>query len=306
MSYRIDPRLRLTHEVRRIATEELEGALGHLATLGENPDKALHECRKRLKSVRALVRLVRSGDAKFAQAENALCRKASTRLAAQRGAAALVETLDRLAAEYPEEAAGGALGPVREELVARHATLLDQDLRKAAAAASAACRTGLRRLEGIDLPDHPEAAADVLADGVRTTMQRARKSLRRSKERGEPVDFHDLRKAVKAHARHLALLKKVWPSPVKPRIKALDALGQKLGDLNDLFVLRALFHDVERPLGKRTRVPDKLALRSERKLRKKCLAEASELFHDSPKRSAKGVARTVRRGMAKQAPDAAS
>ena len=121
MSYRIDPRLPLTHEIRRIATEKLESALGHLATAGTDPDKALHDCRKRLKSVRALIRLVRSGDPKFARAQNARCQKASARLAAPREAAALVETLDRLAEEYPGEAAGGTLDPIRNELLARHA-----------------------------------------------------------------------------------------------------------------------------------------------------------------------------------------
>jgi len=299
MSYRIDPRLPLNLEVRRIATEELEGALGHLAAAEADPDKALHECRKRLKSVRALVRLVRSGDKKCASAANKLCQKASARLAAPRGAAALVETLDRLAADHPDQAAGGTLGTLRDELVSRHAAMLDKDFRKAVGAATTSCRTALRRLEDIDLPESPEAAADVIAEGVRSTMQRARKSLRRSRERGEPGDFHDLRKAVKAHSRHLALLRNVWPSRVKDRIKALDELGARLGDLNDIFVLRTLIKDGKRPPG--AQVPDKLAQRSERRLRKHCLADASALFRDSPKRTAKSVARTVRQDMAKAA-----
>jgi len=301
MSYRINPRLPLTWEVRRIATEELEGALGHLAAADADPDKALHECRKRLKSVRALVRLVRSGDPKFAGAENRLCQKAAARLAASRGAAALVETLDGLAADHPDEAAGGTLGTLRDELVSRHVAMLDKDLRKAVGAASTACRTALRRLEDIDLPESSEAAADVLAEGVRSTMQRARKSLRRSRERGEPDDFHDLRKAVKAHSRHLALLKDVWPSPAKARIKALDELGARLGELHDIFELRALLREGEGEPGTRTRLPDKLARRSERRLRERCLADASALFHDSPRRIAKSVARTVRHDMAKGA-----
>lgn len=304
MSYRIDPRQPLTHEIRRIATEELESALGHLAAAGTDPDKALHDCRKRLKSVRALIGLVRAGDPKFARAQNARCQKASARLAAPREAAALVETLDRLAEEYPGEAAVGTLDPIRAELLARHASVLDQDLRKAVDAAAAACRTVLGRFDGLALPDQPEAAAEILAAGVRKTMQRARKALRHAKERGESGDFHDLRKAAKAHTRHLALLGKVWPSRVKPQIKALDGLGDRLGDLHDIFVLRALLHDDGRPLGSpaTTQLLDRLARRTERKLRKTCLRDAADLFHDSPKRSAKSVARKIRRGMAEAAP----
>ncbi len=144
----------------------------------------------------------------------------SAKLAGPREAAALIETLDRLAAEFPEETTGGALEPVRDKLVARHAGVLGKDLTKAVGAAAASCRTGLTRLEKMNLPDHPEAAADILADGLRATMRRARKALENAKDRGDPSDFHDLRKAVKAHAKHLTLLKKFWPSPVKPQLKA--------------------------------------------------------------------------------------
>jgi len=303
MSYRIDPSLPLTLEIRRIATEELESALGHLATASADPDTALHDCRKRLKGVRALIRLIRSGSPEFARAENARCQEAAARLAAPREAAALVETLDRLAEEYPRQAGGGTLDPIRDELLARHASVLDQDLRKSVDAAAAACRTVLGRFESLDLPDQPEAAADILEAGVRKTMQRARKALRHAKERGDPGDFHDLRKAAKAHTRHLALLRKAWPSRVKPRIKALDALGERLGDLQDIFVLRALLHDDERAPESRTLKPllDRLAQRTERRLRKTCLRDAADLFHDSPKRSAKSVARKVRRGMGEAA-----
>jgi CHAD domain-containing protein len=306
MSYRIDPRLPLTSEVQRIAAEEIEDALKHLATAPDNPDKALHECRKRLKSIRALLRLVRSGDEAFARAENARYREISARLAGAREAAALIETVDRLADAFPKETADAALDPVRDRLVARRGGVVDDDLAKAVAPALAACKAGLRKIGKLALPDQPERAADVLAEGAGKTMRRARKALRKAKDRGEPEDFHDLRKAVKAHAMHLSLLKKFWPSPVKARRKAIDALGEKLGELHDIFVLRALLLDEAQPLGSRveTRLPDRLAKRMERKLGKICLAEASKLFNDDSRRTAKKLAREIGHDLAGQQPTA--
>jgi CHAD domain-containing protein len=306
MSYRIDPRLPLTSEVRRIAAEEIEDALKHLATAPDNPDKALHECRKRLKSIRALLRLVRSGDEAFARAENARYREISARLAGAREAAALIETVDRLADAFPNETADGALDPVRDRLVARHGGVVDDDLAKTIAPTLAACKAGLRKIGKLALPDQPERAADVLAEGAGKTMRRARKALRKAKDRGEPEDFHDLRKAVKAHAMHLSLLKKFWPSPVKARRKAIDALGETLGELHDIFVLRALLLDEAQPLGSRaeTRLPDRLAKRMERKLGKICLAEASKLFNDDSKRTAKKLVREIGHDLAGQQPTA--
>ena len=67
MSYRIDPRLPLTGEVRRILAEEVGKALVHLDAAHDRPEQALHKCRKRLKNVRALLRLVRPGDETFCQ-----------------------------------------------------------------------------------------------------------------------------------------------------------------------------------------------------------------------------------------------
>lgn len=304
MSYRIDPGLPLTSEVRRIAAEEIEDALKHLAAAPDNPDKAFHECRKRLKSIRALLRLVRSGDEAFARAENARYREISARLAGAREAAALIETVDRLVDAFPKETADGALDSVRDRLVARRGGVVDDDLAKAIPPALAACKAGLRKIGKLALPDQPERAADVLAEGAGKTMRRARKALRKAKDRSEPEDFHDLRKAVKAHAMHLSLLKKFWPSPVKLRRKAIDALGEKLGDLHDIFVLRALLLDEAQPLGSRaeTRLPDRLAKRMERKLGKICLAEASKLFNDDSKRTAKKLVREIGHDLAEQQP----
>ena len=298
MSYRIDPRLPLTSEVRRIAAEEIDSALEHMAAASVNPDKALHECRKRLKSIRALLRLVRSGDEAFARAENARYREISSRLAGAREAAALIETLDRLEDAFPGETTDGALDLVRGRLVARRGAVMDDDLAKAVAPSVTACKGGLRRIAKLALPDQPERAADVLAEGAGKTIRRARKALRKAQDGGEPEDFHDLRKAVKAHAMHLSLLRRFWPSPVKARRKAIDALGEKLGELHDIFVLRALLVDEALPLGSRaeTRLLDRLAKRMERKLSKLCLTEASKLFNDDTRRSAKKLIREIERG----------
>ena len=119
MSFRIDPRLPLTAEVRRIAKDEIEGMLRHLASAPDSPDKAMHGCRKRIKRLRALLRLVRTGDPGFIREENARYRDISASLAGPREAAALIETIDRLADSFPEHAAAEAFEAMRGTLKAR-------------------------------------------------------------------------------------------------------------------------------------------------------------------------------------------
>ncbi|RWB26227.1 MULTISPECIES: CHAD domain-containing protein [unclassified Mesorhizobium] len=301
MSYRIDPRLPLTGEVRRILAEEIGKALVHLDAAHDRPEQALHKCRKRLKNVRALLRLVRSGDETFCRTENQCYRQVSALLAGPREATALVETIDRLAASFPEHGAGGGLDEVRDRLVARQQDLHGgAGLGAAIGAAIAACEEGIGRIDALALPDQPEQAADVLAEGARITLRRARKALDKAGSRGEADDFHDLRKAAKTHGMHLSLLGRLWPTPIKARRKAVDELGEMLGELHDVFVLRTLLEADDRPLGspQETRLLSKLLKRSEKSLKKTCLAAAADLFGDSPRRSTRKLARKVRDDLA--------
>ncbi|WP_027169997.1 CHAD domain-containing protein [Mesorhizobium sp. WSM3224] len=298
MSFRIDPRSPLTGEVRRILADEIGKAIGHLETAREKPEQGLHKCRKRLKSVRALLRLVRSGDEPFCQTENECYKQVSALLAGPREATALIEAVDRLAAEH---SAGSGLDPVRERLVLRqHELHAGPGLDAAINAAIAACREGLERIDRLALPDQPEHAADILADGARATLRRAKKALDKAQSRGEDEDFHDLRKAAKTHSMHLSLLGRLWPTPIKARRKAVDKLGEELGELHDVFVMRALLDAEGEPLGPAddTKLLRKLLKRSEKSLTKACLADAADLFGESPKRSAKKLARKARDDLA--------
>lgn len=301
MSFRIDPRLPLTGEVRRILADEIGKALGHLETARDKPEQGLHKCRKRLKSVRALLRLVRSGDESFCQTENECYKQVSALLAGPREATALIETIDRLASAFPEQTAGGGLDAVRERLVLRqHELHAGPGLDAAINAAVAACREGLERIDRLSLPDQPEQAADILAEGARATLRRAKKALDKAGTRGAADDFHDLRKAAKTHSMHLSLLGRLWPTPIKTRRKAVDKLGELLGELHDVFVMRALLAADGEPLGpaEDTKLLRKLLKRSEKSLGKACLADAADLFGDSPKRSAKKLARKARDDLA--------
>ncbi|RWK57393.1 CHAD domain-containing protein [Mesorhizobium sp.] len=301
MSYRIDPRLPLTGEVRRILAGEIGKALVHLDAARERPEQALHKCRRRLKKVRSLLRLVRPGDEIFCSTENQCYREVAALLAEPREATALIETIDRLAKNFPEQSAGGGLDAVRDTLVARqHELHGGAGLGGAIAAATAACEDGISRIDKLALPDQPEQAADVLAEGARITLRRARKALDKAGSRGDADDFHDLRKAAKTHGMHLSLLGRLWPTPIKARRKAVDELGEKLGELHDVFVLRTLLDAGERPLGspQETRLLSKLLRRSEKSLKKTCLVAATDLFGERPRRSTRKLARKARDDLA--------
>ncbi|NIR50351.1 hypothetical protein GWO43_17745 [candidate division KSB1 bacterium] len=59
MSYRLDDQETLPDGITRIATEQVGRALGQLTTGVDDRDEAVHDARKCLKKVRAVLRLVR-------------------------------------------------------------------------------------------------------------------------------------------------------------------------------------------------------------------------------------------------------
>ena len=293
MSFRLDPRLPLTSEARRIAGEETQKIIAHLESARQDPETGLHDARKRIKALRALLRLVRPGDEALCRAENARFRDISMSIAGPRQATALIETVDRLIAEFPDEADAAGLAGIR-------AMLVDHRARGAHAPAAlgaildsavAACRAGAAQLGTLSLPDLPEDAADVLAEGAKATLRQARKALKRARKRGLAEDFHELRKATKTHLEHLALLRKVWPGPVKARRERVDALGESLGNLHDVFVMQALIAARKPPFdGAEPKQMGRLLKRSEKALRKLCIAQAEELFEEKPGRAARKLA----------------
>ena len=94
MSYR--PRKKpLVREVRRVAREELEGTLKELLTVNDQArSTAVHEARKHLKKVRALIRLLRPATGKaFYKRENAAMRKRPSECRRSRDSHVRVQTI---------------------------------------------------------------------------------------------------------------------------------------------------------------------------------------------------------------------
>lgn len=286
MRDRIDPHATLAAEVRRIVGDEIAKATADLERARIKPESGFHQARKRLKKLRALFRLVRSADEPFWRAENVRLRDIARNLAGAREAAALVETVDRLAKAYPREISGGRLGPIRAALVRRHDRIAEDKngLDGLIDEAIQAIAEGRRAVEGCVLPEDTQAAADILADGAAAAIRRGLRSLDQTRKHGREDDFHELRKAVKDHSAHLAVLASFWPKPVRSRRKQVGELGDLLGELNDLFVLRELIDRQDESLGVNgdVRLLQRLLKRSEKKLRKQCLREAERLFDVRP------------------------
>jgi CHAD domain-containing protein len=231
MSYVFDQREALDVTVRRVAREELEDAIGKLHGGEDDRDTRIHDVRKDLKKLRALLRLLRSelGAATYAR-ENDGFRQLSHRLSGAREAAAIAATLQTLlASQHVSETRFSAL---REQLAERrretHAQGLDDGTLHAI---EHELRLALSRVSGWPL-ERPTWEA--VAPGFRRAYTRGKRAMRRAYQEPSAENFHEWRKRVKDHLYHTRLLSSIWPEPLKGRRAALDTLAELLGDDHDL------------------------------------------------------------------------
>ena len=215
--------------LRRIAREEAEGALKAVGGMGDLAPR-VHEMRKTVKKLRGLLRLVRPVFPE-AKAENAVLRDAGRGLSDLRDAAVQLSTIERLTQDLPEERRGRLLAPFQATAQAQDARA-GEHLLPAFGNAMAALRD---RSESWTL--HQDDW-DALEPGLSTTWSAARKALRAARHDPSPDALHEWRKRVKDHWYQARLLRPLWPRLMDPHIDAADELGEVLGQVNDLAVLR--------------------------------------------------------------------
>lgn len=230
----------LAPEIRRVARERVDAAIDDLEQPPAALHEGIHEARKRLKEIRALLRLVRSGSMRRTAAlENRWYRELAHRLAVARDAAALVEAWDGLAEGDAEAFTSAPFDAVRQWLVARaDAALRDGELDGAVRERIVGELHGARHR----VADWPlgHGGFDVAAEGLRRSYRRGRVAMREARRLGDADALHAWRRRVKDQWYHTQLLQAAWPRALKARRKALKRLSDALGDDHDLAVLEGL------------------------------------------------------------------
>ena len=81
-----------------------------------------------------------------------------------------------------------------------------------------------------------------LEKGLEASYRGAQKAFAIAYRKPDDEAYHELRKMVQAHWRHMSLIAKAWPEALDVRIAAARELSQLLGDDHDLSVLIAHVH----------------------------------------------------------------
>jgi CHAD domain-containing protein len=240
MSYRLRKKS-IAREVHRVAREQLEGALKEVLTVAEQSrSTAVHEARKHIKKIRALIRLLRPaiGDA-FYKRENAALRNAAQRMSSIRDAHVQVQTLKRLIARSPAHRT--TFARIHVVMVARLQQVLDESGKSNWCSQVAAdIERAISRLDDWPLQ---QLKAKAMRGGLKTACKKARRALAAARRDANDANLHELRKGIKDLWYGLQLLGGSQSAPIKTLTKRMRDLGEKLGNDHDLAMLLAARDD---------------------------------------------------------------
>jgi CHAD domain-containing protein len=246
---------------RRVVRKEIDKALAALAGGGTGPEeKAVHDARKRLKKVRAVLRLVRDGlGEKAYKRENAAYRDAARPLTEVRDARVLLDAFDGLAERFAEQAPADRFQEGRKELEARHREACDRVLREVTTFAQVSATLEAARDRIGDWPLRG-GGRQALKGGLKRTYKSGRRAFAAAQAGPTDEDLHEWRKQAKYLRHQLELFEPAWSPALEELTRQAHDLGDRLGDDHDLAMLHRAVTEAPEKFGAGEAVEKLLAL----------------------------------------------
>lgn len=309
MPYRFKARESVPDGIRRIVREEIEDAtkqLSKITTRTTGPkalkrtssarlrpvrskaktakrDEAIHETRKSIKKIRAVVRLMQPELGQAYRKENQRLGETGRRLSELRDAEAIIEVFDGVADKYRDQLKPDAARAIRRGLLKNKQEIetrvkVDAIVRQAASALRATSRAVTRWPLASD-------GFDAIAPGFKTRYKRGQEAMATARKQSSPEAFHEWRKRVKDHWYHVRLLESLWTEVLQARESALKELETWLGDDHNLFVLCGKLKDDPERYGGEENSQFFTGLMEEysQELREKALSLGERIYEQKPK-----------------------
>jgi CHAD domain len=215
--------------IRRVVLRSLDEAIGRLASSETPSDETVHETRKRLKEVRALLRLRVDSLPAGGRPLRIALRDAGRFFADARDARAAINIFDKVAERLRDDWGDVPLRRLREALVQRKERVGVSPSTKVLATLRAARRE-------VELWEDRPNGFDLIADGYETSYRRARRAMREAYAEGTPPAFHEWRKRTKDlwhQTQFTGMTRTIGPVPGHDE-DTLDDLARRLGEHHDL------------------------------------------------------------------------
>lgn len=237
--------------LRRLSVNQCEVAIRGLSDSSGDVDAGIHESRKAMKRLRAVLRLVRPqiGNRVY-RYENRTLRDAARLVAGVRDGVVSVETVVALASRFEGSLPVDVFDDLAERLDRRAVRIRERIVHETDAVdrlVSTLDRTRIRfagwpvdeaerKVYGRAIPDRFRAVGTGLTD----TYGRGRLEMKRAFGSPNAHNFHQWRKRAKYLRHQIEILRPWWPEVMGGTAASLERLGDLLGEEHDLAELLGL------------------------------------------------------------------
>jgi CHAD domain-containing protein len=235
MIYRLKVTEPIARGISRVGLEQIGIAQARLIRRNDAAT-AIHDTRRCLKRLRALLRLVRPA------LPDGVYRREANRLAGI--GRSLAQARDQHVMQQTIAKLGGGAGALPKRIAKQLAKLLANGAGpNAKRTSSAERRQALESLEKarvfFERLGKRDLTLEHLAQGLKRSYRRARRAFHGAYEKPSDEAFHEWRKPVQQHWRHMQLLSRAWPEVMAGRAGEAKELSRLLGEDHDIHVLRA-------------------------------------------------------------------
>jgi CHAD domain-containing protein len=303
VGFRLKSGQAISSEVRRIVLRQLDLATSELKSIGDpESDEAIHDARRRVKKIRAVIRLVRPVlDKTYRAGVDPDLRRVSKMLAPVADGQGVVETLNVLARRYRRALPRKAVAALRADLIEREKRIdAKADAQHVLQKATRALRAQRKQIKAWKLTAEGFHA---IAPGLKESVRRARHAMTAAWTDPTPRHFHSWRRYVKDHWFHVRLLEAHCGNHLIPIQRRLEALDGLLGEYHNLVLLREVLLDDSAlaPLDRAYCL--RVVARYQRALRQQAQILGVRTYSEKPRRFVRRVKRLWRTANASEAAD---
>ncbi|MBV6627562.1 MAG: CHAD domain-containing protein [Rivularia sp. (in: Bacteria)] len=269
MAYRIKNKESISTGIKRIACEQTDEAIKNLteeirmSSDDRNIDcsldaagmvermEAIHDVRKRIKKIRAVIRLVRDDLGKEVyQQENHCFRDAGRNLSEIRDAQVLLETFNKLEKHFADFINPQGFTDLEQILVEHQQSTCKQVLKEdnSVVETLAEIKNARERISYWSLES--SSGASILSNGLHRVYKHGYQDCQSVLEEEQPTAemLHDWRKRVKYLWYHLRIIRPIWSDLINEWTNQTKQLGEYLGDDHDLAVLHEFINNQQEVL----------------------------------------------------------
>ena len=235
--FRISERETIKETINRILYEELDKILENCRNQQDDLHISIHEIRKSIKRIRAVLRLVREeiGYSSYYR-ENVFYRDINRSTSDLRTFNVLILSLEGLQGDLGDRLPPERFAPLAEQMREQRDKMLSGMLSSDRILKDLSVQFIIGRSRIPNLPIHKNNF-EVLAGGMHRIYRQGKQYLDKSMKEPGVHQLHDMRKRIKYLWYQIELLKPVYPGLLKAYASSLESISERLGTYHDLAVL---------------------------------------------------------------------